>query len=103
MHLIGPRYRKVVEATATLPLVGVAMVATTANSDGEEQGFWVQCKGPGCVLVTTGTSIAIGKNVVAGSGGGVIVAAGTGIEQVVGVAMATTTTNSAKLAVCLNL
>lgn len=101
--LVGPRYRKVVLGTATLQPVGVAMTQVTAATDGEEQFFWAQTKGPGVVYVKTGTSLAVGKTAAAGADGGIVVGAGSGTEIPVGVCLATDTTNGAFMPICLNI
>jgi hypothetical protein len=75
--IVGPKYRAVVEGSASLAPVGVAVVPTTASTDAEEQFFWVQCKGPAACLgaatvgveVATAASGAVANAAEAGSGG----------------------------------
>lgn len=92
IFLIGPRYM-VSAGTATLPPVGVAMVATTGAAAATPAYFWVQTAGIAAVTCTTGTSIAIGKTVAADASAGVKIA-GAVTDILVGVSLGTDTAGS---------
>ena len=81
--LTGPRWKNVIEGTAALPVLGTAMVPTVAASG--EQGFWIQTRGPGSILVTTETGITIGEPLQMGAGGGVVLGASAAIRSGAGV------------------
>ena len=100
--IVAPPYDKVVVSTGLLPIVGVACVATTAGTNSRTEYLWVQTKGICGVLITTGTSVAIGKPMVADSSGGVKIA-GAVTDLHVGVACNTDTTATGKIGVKLQL
>jgi hypothetical protein len=102
LFLVAPRYENVVVGTATLPPVGVAVIPSTAATNVRTEYIWVQTAGVATTKITTGTNIAIGLSVAASSAGGVIIAsAATTIP--IGIAMATSTTDTAKIPVLLNI
>lgn len=88
VFFVGPKYRKVVEGTATLKAIGSCMRAVTGTTDTKEYFFWAQTKGPACV---EGTS-TVGVPVACAASGAVAdtAEAGSGAyDQVVGVALVT--------------
>lgn len=100
--IVASPYDKVVVSTGLLPVVGVACVATTAGTNSRTEYFWAQTAGFASVLITTGTNIAIGKKVVASTGGGVKIA--TAVTDIdIGYAANTDTTDTAKIGVQLHL
>lgn len=101
IFFIGPKYDVVIQCTASLAPVGVAVVVTTDATSTNLAYFWAQTKGLGCVLIGTGTSIAIGLEISASASGKCILAAAT--LAVIGVAMATDTTADAALPIMLNI
>jgi hypothetical protein len=89
--LIGPKYRYVVEGTATLKSIGAIMHTTTAGTDGTEEFVWVQTKGPG-MAAGAGT---IGLTLVAAASGVVADNAEASVAvQEVGVALSTAANGS---------
>lgn len=75
--LIKPKYEKVLLGTATGVIVGVALVASTAATDGYTNFLWVQVAGVGAVNVKTATSLTVGVCGMGGADGGIVVADGT--------------------------
>lgn len=102
VFLVGPRYENVVLSTATLPPVGVAVIASTAATAGTTQYIWVQTAGIAGVKIETGTSIAIGKTLAADANGGCKIAGAVG-DVMLGVAAGTSTTATQKVPVLLNI
>lgn len=102
VFLVSPRYTNVVVATATLPPVGVAVIASTAATNARTEYIWVQVAGVAGVKIETGTNVAIGKTLAADANGGVKIAAAV-TDVMVGVAMATSTTTTQKLPVLLQI
>jgi hypothetical protein len=89
-YLTGPKYGSVVEATASNGLaVGIPLVNVTAATDGSEQYFWIQTKGPGTVIASaTPGTITPGDAVVVGTtAGGVKLLAAAATEQIIGYAI----------------
>ena len=101
VFLVSPRYENVVLSTATLPVVGVATITTTAATNARTEYFWVQTAGIANTYITTGTNIAIGLTVAADTAG--IKVAGAVTDITIGVAMATSTTATQKIPVLLNI
>ena len=102
VFFIGPRYELCVLGTDLLPPVGIAMVAATGGTNTRTEYFWVQTKGIAPCYITTGTSIAIGKQISTDASGGVKIT-GAATDVMIGVAAATSTTATAKLPVLLNI
>ena len=100
VFILGPKYRKVVQGTATLSPVAIATVPCTGTS---EYFFWAQYKGVAPVTIQTGTSLAIGVPAVASSSGGVKIAAAAASDVPVGICMATSTTATATIPIDLRI
>lgn len=100
--ITGSVYDSVVLGTAALCPLGVAMVPSTAATNSRTEYLWIQTAGVASVRITTGTSVAIGVNVVADATGGIKIA-GAVTDPLVGVALATDTTATGKIPVMLRL
>lgn len=87
-HVNGSVYRKVIAGGAAELNIGVATVATTASTAGEEQGFWVQVSGMGVVSVAATTSINAGVPLGVTSTAGQVVVA-TAVLQTIAIAAGT--------------
>lgn len=79
-------YSNVIVGIAASNPLGVALVATTAGTDSTTQYFWAQTSGDGVVAVTTATSISVGKRLMGGASGGVVISDGT--QRDIGTALA---------------
>ena len=102
VFIVAPRYESVVIGTATLAPVGVVVIPATAATNARKEYIWVQTAGIACVRIETGTNVAIGKTLAADANGGLKLA-GAVTDVMLGVAMATSTTATAKIPVLLNI
>ena len=88
-NLVGAKHRKVVEGAVALSPIGAAVVPTTAATDGVEQFFWVQTKGPAVCL----GAATVGVEVASAASGAVANAAeaGSGVyDRIIGTGLGTT-------------
>jgi len=75
--IVPSRYNSVIVNTATTDPVGVALVASTAATDGYTNYLWVQTKGVGGVVVATAAGLTKGVGAMAAAAGSVAIANGT--------------------------
>lgn len=92
--LIKQKYSLVIEGTASLNPIGVACVATSASTAGVTQYFWVQTRGIG--VAKRGGTLVIGNKVTTAASGAIAPGAAV-TDPVVGVALASDSTNTLSL------
>lgn len=102
VFFIGPRFELCVLGTDLLPPVGIAVVPMLGGTNTRTEYAWAQVKGIAPCYITTGTSIAIGKQISTDASGGVKIT-GAATDVMIGVAAATSTTATAKVPVLLNI
>jgi len=99
-HIVGQKFRHVIEGTNLLSTVGAAVVPTSAAADSEEQFFWVQYKGPATVLCTAGCTIGLPATPAAA---GEIIDNDAGVDQVIGTFLGTSGNGYAVVDLDINL